>query len=315
MSSIFDRFRTTKVLVAVLLVIGGLAGGLIYWINQSEAFASPQKVVQQYMTSLYAQDYERAYQWVSNTDKAYKSKEEYLRENNPFTGFTLEATRQLASYIEYPETEIERNGDRATLTVKFIVPDGNAPAVRDILFANSARNGELSELERQTLLEKLESLHKSGQLSAFEGEQTFELIREQNGWRIFEGWSEAIRVHFSGEVMAGLAWEFESVQDTILAKPGETLQAAYRAKNLSDQPIVAKARHVDQPEEYVEFLNIIQCFCFVQQTLSPGEEAELPLAFRIDWNVPPEVKEFYIHYEFYPLELFPEDSQEPVAEQ
>lgn len=126
----------------------------------------------------------------------------------------------------------------------------------------------------------------NGQIPTIEGEQTVELVREGNEWRVFENWAEGVQVHFSGEVKEGLAWEFEPLQDVVIIRPGETLQTVYRVKNLTDQSIIAKARHLDQPEEYLEFLNIIQCFCFLQQTLRPGEEAELPLVFRLEWDVP-----------------------------
>lgn len=311
MISVVDWFRTRlrsgPVLTLVaLFVTGGLAVGLLFWINWSGALSSPDVVARQYLASLYAQDYERAYQLISVADKAYKSREEYLRENKGFSGFTLEAARQLAFYIEYPEIQTEQQGDsRAIVTVKFVVPDGNAEAVRDILFTTGG--DKLSEAQRKALLEKLEQLHESNQIPTFEGEQTFELVKDQEGWRIVENWAEAVRVHFSGEVKAGLPWEFEPIQEVVLTKPGGTLQTLYRVKNLADQPITAKARHLDEPEEYKDFLEVIQCFCFIQQTLRPGEEAKLPLVFRVEWDVPPEVKDFYVHYEFYPLESFPEE--------
>jgi len=306
--SVMGGLRLGYVLIVALLVGGGLTLGLVFLVNRSGALSTPEAVVQQYMARVYAQDdYQRAYELISTADQAYKSREEYLRENSSFSGFTLEAARQLASYIEYRETRTEKQGDnRATVTVKFVVPDGNAEVVRDILFAAPREGNELPQTERNTLLEKLDRLHASGQIPPFEGEQTFELVKEQDGWRILENWAEAVRVHFSGEVKDGLPWEFEPVQDVVLAKPGETLQTAYRIKNLSGQPVTAKARHTDKPEEYVDFLEIIQCFCFIQQTLQPGEKLELPLVFRVEWDVPPEVKDFYVHYEFYPIESFPE---------
>jgi hypothetical protein len=305
--SVIAGLRSGYVLIVALLIGGGLTLGLVFLVNRSGALSTPEAVVQQYMVRIYAQDYNLAYELISTADQAYKSREEYLRENSSFTGFTLEAARQLASYIEYPEIQIEKQGDnRATVTVKFVVPDGNAEVVRDILFAAPREGNELPQAERNTLLEKLDRLHANGQIPTFEGEQTFALVKEQDGWRILENWAEAVRVHFNGEVKAGLPWEFEPVQAVVLAQPGETLQTAYRVKNLSDQPVTAKARHTDKPEEYVDFLEIIQCFCFIQQTLQPGEELELPLVFRVEWDVPPEVKDFYVHYEFYPLESFPE---------
>lgn len=298
------KLQVRHVLILTLLVVGGLAAGLVFWVNRSGALSSPEAVVRQYLASLYAQEYERTYNLISTSDRAYKSRDEYLRENKSFTGFTLEAARQLASYIEYPEFQTDRQRDRATVTVKFVAPDGNAAAVHDILFP--AQGNELPKAERKILLQKLDQLHQNGQIPTVEGEQTFELVKEADGWHIFENWAEAVRVHFSGEVMNGLPWEFEPMQAVVLAKPGETLQNSYRIKNLSDQPVTAKARHFDKPEQYADFLNIIQCFCFIQQTLRPGKEMELPLVFRVEWDVPPEVKDFYVHYEFYPIESFPE---------
>lgn len=305
------RVRVGQIVVVTILGEGGLAIGLVFLASWLGVWSRPQVVVQQYVASVYAHDYSRAYELISGADKAVKSQEEYLRENRPFTRFTLEAARQLATYIEYPEIQTESQGGRATVTVKFIVPDGNAEEVKEILFPDSgalaSQEDELSEAERRTLLAKLDQLHESGQIPTFEGEQTFELVQEQGQWRIVENWAETVRVHFSAEVKHGLPWEFEPVQEVVLAKPGETLQAVYRVKNLSDQLVTAKARHIDKPEEYTDFLEVIQCFCFIQQTLKPGEAAELPLVFRVEWDTPDEVKDFYVHYEFYPLELFPKE--------
>ncbi len=108
--------------------------------------------------------------------------------------------------------------------------------------------------------------------------------------------------------MEGLPWSFEPMQDLVSAKPGETLQAIYTAKNLSDKPITAKARHINEPKELAsKYLEIVQCFCFIQQTLAPGEEKEFPLVFRVNWNAPEELKEFRVSYEFYPIDKFPEN--------
>lgn len=315
--AVIDWLRATRsmrmgqLVVVAIVAAGVLAAGLVGLVSRSEARLGPEAVVRQYVASVYAHDYGRAYEFISEADQAVKSRPEYLRENSPFTGFTLQAARQLASYIEFQEAQTEQQGDRATVTMKFVVPDGNAEVVKEILFPNPAprvsEGDELSESERSALLEKLDRLHKNGQIPTFEGEQTFELKQEQGRWRIVENWAEAVRVHFSAEVKDGLPWEFEPVQEVVLAKPGETLQTAYRAKNMTEQFVTAKARHIDSPEEYVDFLEIIQCFCFIQQTLKPGEEAEMPLVFRVEWDVPNEVKDFYVHYEYYPIESFPEE--------
>lgn len=111
------RVRVGQIVVVTMLGMGGLAGGLIFLVSQLGIWSMPQAVVQRYLTSVYARDYD----FISATDKAVKSREEYLRENRPFTGFTLEATRQLASFIKYLEIQTEQQGNRATVTVKFVV--------------------------------------------------------------------------------------------------------------------------------------------------------------------------------------------------
>lgn len=299
------KLQNRRFWTLALLVAGGLTAVLI-WLLQERLQSSPETAVQQYVASVYAADYGGAYDLISATDRSSKSREEYLLENISYTGLALEMTRQLASYIEFEEIQVDRQGDQAMVTVQFVIPDGNAGAVRELLAA-SGRGSDLTESEGRDLLTELDQLHESGQLATLEGEQTFTLVQEAGRWRIFENWAEAIRVHFSGEVMDDLAWEFKPVQETVLAKPGESLQTVYWAKNVSDQPITAKARHIDRPEEHLDSLAIIQCFCFIQHTLQPGEESELPLVFRVAWDVPSDVKDFYVHYEFYPIESFPEE--------
>lgn len=180
--------------------------------------------------------------------------------------------------------------------------------IRAVLFATPATKGELASEEREALLADLEQLYSSGQLPTLETEGSFELVKELTGWRIFENWASSVPVRFSDEVEHDLPWAFEPVQETVLAKPGETLRTNYRARSLSDQAVTAKARHIDRPKEFLDSLQIIQCFCFIQQTLKPGEQVEMPVIFRIAPDVPTGVNGFCVHYEFYPIESFPSES-------
>ncbi|MFQ5839365.1 MAG: cytochrome c oxidase assembly protein [Candidatus Methylomirabilales bacterium] len=137
-----------------------------------------------------------------------------------------------------------------------------------------------------------------------------------HGRREDEGEAEPLRIVFEAEVKDGLPWKFWPVQNVVLIKPGETLQAVYRARNLSDKPVTAKAIHIDEPKDLAEkYLEIIQCFCFIQTTLDPGEEKELPLTFRVKWDVPPEVKNFAVQYQFFPIESFPSQASDREIQQ
>lgn len=284
-------------------------------VDVSSRRLSPEEVVRRYGAAIHARDYAQAYELISDADRRYKSREEYLRENGPLDGFTQELAHKLAASIQYREIQTDLQGSRATVTVKFVMPDGNAEVVREILFANPDTSEpwpkELPAAQKQALLATLDRLHESGQLPMLDGEQTVVLVKEGRGWRVFENWGEAVVVRFSGAVKAGLPWEFGPAQEVIRARPGETVRTFYRAKNLSDQEVTAKACHLVEPEEYRAYLETIQCFCFVQDTLGPGEEKEMPLVFRVRWDAPPEVRRFDVRYEFYPVESFPENCESP----
>ena len=86
--------------------------------------------------------------------------------------------------------------------------------------------------------------------------------------------------------MAGLPWSFTPLQPTLRAMPGETLQTYYRVRNLADTPITAKARHVFATPEHADYLDVISCFCYLQQTLAPGEEKQFAVVFRPSYETP-----------------------------
>ncbi len=69
-------------------------------VPRSSARLSPEQVLRRYTTAVYARDYAQAYQFIAEADKAYKSREEYLRENGPFEGFTLKLTRFPFTMVE-----------------------------------------------------------------------------------------------------------------------------------------------------------------------------------------------------------------------
>lgn len=123
-------------------------------------------------------------------------------------------------------------------------------------------------------------------------------------------------VQFEAAVKDGLPWEFWPVEPVVWGKPGETLRALYRARNISDRPATGKAIHLETPQGVAdEHLEIIQCFCFFQQTLGPGQEKEFPLVFRFRWDTPETVKTLTVRYEFYPIKSFPVAQLSPEVQQ
>ncbi|MFQ5692338.1 MAG: cytochrome c oxidase assembly protein, partial [Nitrospinota bacterium] len=192
-------------------------------------------------------------------------------------------------------------GPSRKASVRVMLPDGFDPALQDLFDEDEVED---AAAETRTRLRRVEALGRSGKLPRQEGGGEFRLVREEGAWRIRVGWDDAVIVRFEGAVKMDLPWDFYPVRKSVRALPGETLQVLYKVKNRSDREITAKATHIIKPENFGEFLNIIQCFCFIQTTLEPGEEQELPLTFRVDWNAPSDLKEMTVRYEWYPIEHF-----------
>ena len=92
----------------------------------------------------------------------------------------------------------------------------------------------------------------------------------------------SLRIHFSSTPSSLLPWTFEPEQTDIYIQPGETALAFYRAKNESNRPIIGIATYNVQPSQAAFYFNKIQCFCFEEQRLEPGEEIDMPVFFYID---------------------------------
>lgn len=270
------------------------------------AAATPKEALKSYLEAVYALDYPAAYEWISLEDRKVKTREEYVRENGAFSGAALELTRALASLIRFEDLKSVIEAERATVTFKAILPNANDPAIHSLLLEfDETRLAALSPAERKAIVEKLREMARSGRLPTVVGNERWELVREDGSWRVFLNWAGAVVVRFEGVTKAGLPWEFAPVQPVVRAMPGETLHTSYRVKNISDREITAKARHVLDPPEETGHLQIISCFCFLQQTLKPGEEELLPVAFRVNYEVPTSIREMRVRYEFYPIEQFP----------
>ena len=117
---------------------------------------------------------------------------------------------------------------------------------------------------------------------------------------------KTVTVRFDGNVSPDLPWQFGPVQTTMTVKLGENVMAYYRATNTSDRPIKATAAYNIYPEIAAVYFNKIDCFCFTEQALDPGETADLAVSFFIDPEVVRDkdakhVTNVTVSYTFYPV--------------
>jgi cytochrome c oxidase assembly protein subunit 11 len=117
---------------------------------------------------------------------------------------------------------------------------------------------------------------------------------------------KTLTIRFDANVAPGFAWRFEPVETTRSVKIGETNLAFYRATNLSHQPLRGSATFNVFPEQSAAFFNKLECFCFKEQELGPGEVMEFPVSFFVDPRMVEdrearEITHITLSYTFYPL--------------
>lgn len=93
---------------------------------------------------------------------------------------------------------------------------------------------------------------------------------------------EMIRIRFDANVDPNLDWTFRPMQTRMDLKIGENGLAFYEAINNSDEPISGTASYNVAPEVSGYYFDKIECFCFTEQTLQPGERVEMPVSFYVD---------------------------------
>ena len=94
--------------------------------------------------------------------------------------------------------------------------------------------------------------------------------------------NEKITVRFDANVAPGLSWEFRPEQRMVETRFGEPTKVYYYAKNNSDETVVARATFNVTPYQTAPYFFKIECFCFTEEKLGPGESARMPLVLYID---------------------------------
>ncbi len=115
-----------------------------------------------------------------------------------------------------------------------------------------------------------------------------------------------VKVHFDANVAAELPWKFEPMQSSLDVKVGENTLAFYKATNNSDRPTTGTAVFNVTPDAVGSHFNKVQCFCFTEQRLEPGQSIEMAVSFFVDpaFVTDEETKnlsELTLSYSFYPV--------------
>ncbi len=119
---------------------------------------------------------------------------------------------------------------------------------------------------------------------------------------------QTIKVRFDASKVRGMPWEFKPMVREMELKIGATGLAFYEAYNPTDRPIAGQASYNVTPYEAGGFFTKIDCFCFTEQVLQPGERVEMPVTFYVDPEIVTDRDAKYVHtitlgYTFYEIDL------------
>jgi cytochrome c oxidase assembly protein subunit 11 len=111
--------------------------------------------------------------------------------------------------------------------------------------------------------------------------------------------SRWVTVIFTGNTMPGLVWSFHPSQTSLRIHPGEITLTSYEAKNNAVESELGVAVPSVTPELAALYFKKIECFCFKQQTLKPGENRKMPVMFYVKPDLPSDVHTVTLSYAFY----------------
>jgi cytochrome c oxidase assembly protein subunit 11 len=124
-----------------------------------------------------------------------------------------------------------------------------------------------------------------------------------------------LSIRFDSNVMPGLPWKFQPEQNEIKVRIGEVATVHYKVINEAAREISAQASYNVTPPQVGAYFNKINCFCFTQQTMKPGETREMAVVFYVDPAIANDrdqndLNTITLSYTFYRLP----ERERPVAE-
>ncbi len=110
--------------------------------------------------------------------------------------------------------------------------------------------------------------------------------------------SRTVTIEFDSNAH-NIGWRFEPLVNHLDVHPGELATVEYEVVNVTDKPVTGQAIPSYGPPSAGEYFHKLECFCFSQQTLQPGERRRMPVTFVVDARLPKGVSSIALSYTFF----------------
>lgn len=111
-----------------------------------------------------------------------------------------------------------------------------------------------------------------------------------------------LTVEFDTNLRSNLPWAFTPLEKSVRIRPGALTRVTFEVRNRSDRPVTGQAIPSFGPQLAGRYFRKVECFCFTQQTLAPGEVRRMPVAFVVAPELPRDVSTVTLSYTFFEVE-------------
>ena len=126
--------------------------------------------------------------------------------------------------------------------------------------------------------------------------------------------SRTVKIQFVANHAEGMPWEFKPNETAVRVHPGAATNITYYARNTQERDMVAQAVPSIVPSRAAQYFHKAECFCFNQQPLMAGGEADLGLQFIVDRDLPRDINTITLSYTIFDITEMASKQQNAVAE-
>jgi hypothetical protein len=239
---------------------------------------APLEVVKRYLRAARSRDFETAYQHLSSLDRSVRDKKTYLLSQDNLTGFSLTLARRLqaATSIWMIEQKLASTKARLEVGYRALTADEISSQLHDW---NQDKLNSLSLAGQIALLDSLDQLKNNRRSITIEGRDSFDLVLDKTGWKIFLDWPSQHRVLLRTLRPQPDALGVHFLRNDLLVKPEEPFQVDVKIVNRSDRELMIKLNHLFEPRKMEKNIAMIACGSLLPFGLSPRQNRDISSAY------------------------------------
>jgi hypothetical protein len=264
--------------------------------NSQSQSDGPAAIVSSFLKATQARDFETAYSYISNADRIVQDKASYIQSEVGLRGFALDLSRRLTAGMSVWVIEQKISATKAHFEVGYRVPTADELSSR-LFDWNPDKLNRLSPVEQSALIEAVENLKKSPNKITLEGRETYDLVWQADGWKIYFDWTSRTRVNFTTPDSGSRELAVKFLRNNFLVKAEEPFQVDFRIANRTGREITTRLSHQFTPRRLAGNVDMIACGLLAPLRLGAHETRDLSSSYLLRGKLPAQTR-LVIIYDF-----------------